>query len=191
MGIYPDKIAALSGKPRNARKPTDSNAEGVAAAFECGCFVRVFLEIETEDKRVVNAGFQTNGCGFAVAAAEILTEEIVGRALTEFRGRFESSSIREAGSDIRPDRSHCARIGEEALASALADFRSRQIAVAGAGESLVCSCFGVSESAILSAISENFAETVEEVGDFCRAGTGCGSCRMVIAELLDRFGEID
>ena len=28
-------------------------------------------------------------------------------------------------------------------------------------------------------------QSVEEVGEICNAGTGCGSCQMLIAELLE------
>jgi NAD(P)H-nitrite reductase large subunit len=50
---------------------------------------------------------------------------------------------------------------------------------------LICTCFGISEDTIQSVISETGAETVEAVGDACNAGTGCGSCRFLIQELID------
>jgi bacterioferritin-associated ferredoxin len=39
----------------------------------------------------------------------------------------------------------------------------------------VCICHAVSDSEIRSCIARG-ARTVEEVGDACDAGTGCGSC---------------
>jgi bacterioferritin-associated ferredoxin len=39
----------------------------------------------------------------------------------------------------------------------------------------VCICFAVPDSEIRSCIARG-ARTVEEVGDACGAGTGCGSC---------------
>lgn len=184
MSIYPDNVADLSARPRHAEKPPKCNAEGVAAGFECGCFVRMYLEIDTVGKQVVDAGFHTNGCGFAVAAAEILAEKIVGRSLQDFRGHFESEALRDATSRFPHDRKHCSRISEDAITAALAGFRVARIAETRGGD-LICSCFGVSERAIIATIEETFAESVDEVGAECRAGTGCGSCRLVIEQLLD------
>ena len=40
----------------------------------------------------------------------------------------------------------------------------------------VCICYAVPDSEIRSCIARG-ARTVEEVGDACGAGTGCGSCQ--------------
>ena len=50
-------------------------------------------------------------------------------------------------------------------------------------ERTICNCNGVSESVICAAIA-NGACSVEEVGTLTRAGTGCGSCKSAIADLL-------
>lgn len=47
----------------------------------------------------------------------------------------------------------------------------------------VCNCHAVSESVICAAVS-NGASSVEEIGVATKAGTGCGSCKSAIAELL-------
>jgi len=48
----------------------------------------------------------------------------------------------------------------------------------------VCICTAVTDSEIRSCIAAG-ARTVEEVGDACEAGTGCGSCLERICELID------
>lgn len=52
---------------------------------------------------------------------------------------------------------------------------------------IVCLCVVTTETEITSAISDG-AHTVEQVGDHCGAGTGCGSCREYISALLERSG---
>lgn len=47
----------------------------------------------------------------------------------------------------------------------------------------VCSCHAVTDSVIRSCISRG-ASTVEEIGDACDAGTGCGSCHAHIDVFL-------
>ena len=189
MGIYPEKIAALANSPKRARKPEKFNAEGVAAGFECGCFARLCLDIDANDKRILDAGYQTNGCGFAVAAAECLSSELVGRNLTTLRGGCELSDSGDFIREFPKNRTHCRRIFDDALKSALADFRTRQIDDAGGEDALVCSCFGVTEGVLNRAINSSIADTVEEVGAICRAGTGCGSCRVGIEEMIDRASD--
>ena len=48
---------------------------------------------------------------------------------------------------------------------------------------LVCHCMVVGEREVLAAIRSG-AGTVDEVGERCEAGTGCGSCRGGIEVML-------
>ena len=47
----------------------------------------------------------------------------------------------------------------------------------------VCVCRAVPDTAIRSVIREG-ASTVEEVADWCGAGTSCGACRPVVLRML-------
>ncbi|MGH3794326.1 MAG: (2Fe-2S)-binding protein [Pseudonocardiaceae bacterium] len=47
----------------------------------------------------------------------------------------------------------------------------------------VCICAAVTEAQVRRCIAEG-ATTIEDVGDGCAAGTGCGSCVERIAALL-------
>jgi bacterioferritin-associated ferredoxin len=49
---------------------------------------------------------------------------------------------------------------------------------------IVCICWGVPEDRIRQAVSRG-ARTSDEVGDACLAGTACGSCRLMIAEIIE------
>lgn len=50
---------------------------------------------------------------------------------------------------------------------------------------LVCHCLTVAESEILVAIRDG-ADSVEAVGQYCEAGTGCQSCHAPIRALLQQ-----
>lgn len=73
-----------------------------------------------------------------------------------------------------------------------AEGAARQALIAAApmdpseGGAKVCSCFGVSEKAILAAIAAKNLTSVRAVGEATQAGTNCGSCRPEIAALLER-----
>ncbi len=188
MGFYPDKINRRFSAPQKSGKAARTNAVGAGASFTCGSFVRVYLEIGAETKKIRDARYQTNGCGFAIAAAEVLAEKIVGRKLTDLHGLDHAEFLGEIERELgvfSSERKHCAEICFDALQAALGDFRALQIEEFAGEKALVCTCFGVSEETIETLIAENAADSVEAVGDVCNAGAGCGSCRFLIQELID------
>ena len=191
MSFSPDQINRRFAAPRRAGKAARANAAGTGAAFVCGSFVRVSLEIDAETGQIREARYQTNGCGFAVAAAEVLAERVTGRQLTDLHGLDRAEFLGEIERDLgefSPARRHCAEICLDALQAALRDFRALRIEEFAGEKALICTCFGVSEEAIETLIAENDAASVEAVGELCHAGTGCGSCRFLIQELIDLRG---
>ena len=48
---------------------------------------------------------------------------------------------------------------------------------------LICKCRKVSKEEILKAISRG-AKNVQEVGIRSKAGTGCGSCKRIVEQIL-------
>ena len=75
MSIYPPQISDKFAEPKYAGKPDRPNGVGTAATFVCGSFVRFSIRTGHETKQVESARYQTNGCGFMVAAAEIIAEQ--------------------------------------------------------------------------------------------------------------------
>lgn len=185
MSFYPSKISEKFYNPKNAGTIENPEAKGTGASFVCGAAVRFFLKIDVSEKLILEAKYKTNGCGFAVAAAENLAEKVSGKQLTELHGL----EIRQ--NEFNESRKHCAEIAFDALQNALADFRLSQIEEFQGEKALICTCFGVSEEIIETVIAEHQTETVEEVGDICNAGTGCGSCRFLIQELIDDYESVE
>jgi nitrite reductase (NADH) large subunit len=55
----------------------------------------------------------------------------------------------------------------------------------------ICNCNGVSKRQILDAIQEKDCLTVSRVGSCTKAGQGCGSCKSLVAQLLEAYvGEV-
>ncbi|MDQ2747320.1 MAG: iron-sulfur cluster assembly scaffold protein [Acidobacteriota bacterium] len=188
MNFYPEKVSERFHAPQNAGRTDDANAVGAGAAWVCGAVVRFFLRIDGQSKKILEAKFQTNGCGYAIAAADILAEKIVGSCLNEIHGAEANvwRAIIEAALDIFPaPRTHCLELALKSVQNAFADFRVRQIEEFAGEKSLICTCFGVSEETIEKLIERAAPKTVEEVSALCNAGSGCGSCRFLIQELLD------
>lgn len=188
MEFYPEKVNKRFQNPQNAGKAKDANAVGTNATFVCGAVLRLSLRIEVETKEILAAKFKTSGCGYLIASADVLTEKIVGRKLTELHGLENGSLQTEIETQLgifEENRTHCFELPIQTLQDAFADFRAFQIEEFMGEKALICTCFSVSEEQIENAIAENHLETVEEVGEICNAGTGCGSCQPLIQEIID------
>ena len=174
-------------------KRADANAVGTNATFVCGAVLRLSLRIDVETKEILEAKFKTSGCGYLIASADVLTEKIVGRKLTELHGLEKGSLQREIEKELEvfaENRTHCFELPIQTLQDAFADFRAFQIEEFTGEKALICTCFSVSEEKIEKVIAENNLETVEEVGNACNAGTGCGSCQPLIQEIIDSNHDI-
>jgi NifU-like protein len=186
VSFYPKQISEYFSSPRNTGRAKFANAVGTNATFVCGSALRWTLRIE--DRKIVEAKFQTNGCGFMMAAADVLAEIIVEKSLTELHGLEDfDEQIQNKLCEFPENRRHCLELVIETLQAAFNDFRSAQLEEWSGEKALICTCFGVSEETIERIIAENQFETVEEVSRKCNAGSGCGSCQPLIQEIIDSF----
>ncbi len=188
MSFYPEKISEKFREPKNVGNTASANADGTSATFVCGAILRLTLRIETNTKEILDAQFQTNGCGFLIASAEVLTEKIIGKRLVELHGFGKQTLQTEIESELgtfENHRRHCLDLSFDALQNSFADFRARQIEEFVGEKALICTCFGVSEERIEHLIREKSLKTVEEITDVCNAGGGCGSCQPLIQEIID------
>lgn len=186
--MYPQKIKDALQKLSFAGRTRSANAVGTGASFACGSFVRFRIRIDPDTKRIEEIAFESNGCGYMVAAADTLANEYDQRVLTELRGLDHAAideKLSDSLDDFPQDRAQCRSAVLEALESAFADFRALQIEEFRGESALICSCFGVSEDRINEVISSGDAVSVEDVTNICNAGGGCGSCRMLIQEILE------
>ena len=185
---YPEKINQRLENLRHARS-APGNAVGTEANFSCGSFIRFSILIDDKQGSIVDAYFSSNGCGFMLAAADVLAESVKGKRLGDLHGLSDPilrMQISLALGEVPDDRSTCIQAVIDALRAAFVDHRSRLVEEFRGERALICTCFSVSEEMIEAKIAERSLKTVDEVGDACAAGSGCGSCRMLIQEILDR-----
>ena len=146
------------------------------------------MAIDTASKTIKEVGFRSNGCGYMIAAADRVAETVTGRELTSLHSINEAeftSLITDHFGVFPLQRSHCLHSVLEAFRSALADHRAFLIEEFRGEKPLICTCFGITEESIENFIVSNQPRSVDEVTAGCRAGGGCGSCRMLIQEMLD------
>lgn len=191
MSFYPPKINERFARPKNiAAAPDRAEPNGTGASPICGAFVRFFLRVGGDSKTIEAVGFKSDGCGFTIAAADVLADILIDRRLTDLHGAsadFWRAEIENELGEFPFSRCHCLDICVEALRAALADYRARSLDEFSGEKALVCTCFGVSEETVERVIAEHQSETVEDVTDVCKAGGGCGSCGFLIQEMIDVY----
>lgn len=183
--VYPKKVSECIKNLKNAGKPTVFDASATEVSFVCGTFIRFFLKMGSEDEWIDDMKFQTNSCGFSIFFSEILIEKVKRKSLTELRGIENLFNEVEKELNVPEDRKHCVLMVFNAFRLTFAELRRKRIQEFKGESALVCSCFGVSEDVIEKTIEELDLKTVEQVGQICRAGMGCGSCRPIIQDILD------
>jgi nitrogen fixation NifU-like protein len=125
---YSEKVIEHYENPRNVGsmdQDDDSVGTGLVGAPACGDVMR--LQIRVNDAGVIeDAKFKTFGCGSAIASSSLATEWIKGKTVEE-AAKIQNSQIAEELS-LPPVKIHCSVLAEDAIKSAIEDFKKKRAA---------------------------------------------------------------
>ena len=125
---YSNKVVDHYENPRNVGtldKDDDAVGTGLVGAPACGDVMR--LQIKVNDEGIIeDAKFKTFGCGSAIASSSLATEWIKGKSVTEADTIKNTEIVEEL--NLPPVKIHCSVLAEDAIKSAIADFRAKQAA---------------------------------------------------------------
>ena len=82
--LYQEIILEHGKNPRNLRKTDNFNKDAVGKNPLCGDNVHIYLKLD-ENKKVVDASFEGNGCAISMASASIMTDLIKGKEESEVK----------------------------------------------------------------------------------------------------------
>ena len=120
---YSKKVMDHFAHPRNVGEMPEANAVGQVGNQKCGDIMKMMLKIENDV--IVDAKFQTFGCGAAVATSSMATELVKGKTVQEAL-QLTNKAVMEALDGLPPGKVHCSVLAEEAIRAALIDYYKRQ-----------------------------------------------------------------
>lgn len=192
MWDYSEKVMDHYRNPRNVGTIDDADIIGEAGSLACGDSLKLFIKLD--GNKIIDAKFQTFGCGSAVASSSILTEMIIGKTLDEVK-KISNKDIADQLDGLPAQKMHCSVMGREALEDALKKYYDEdeweELELTDdhshAGEKIICTCFNVTENQIWDAIKINGLKTLEEVTNYTKAGGACGRCKGLIQDMINTY----
>jgi nitrogen fixation NifU-like protein len=130
---YSEKVIEHYEKPRNVGsldKEDPNVGTGLVGAPACGDVMRLQIRVNPETNVVEEAKFKTFGCGSAIASSSLVTEWVKGKTIDQVLTLKNSQIVEEL--NLPPVKIHCSVLAEDAIKSAIADFRKKQQASQGA-----------------------------------------------------------
>ncbi|KAI6035233.1 NifU-like N terminal domain-containing protein [Pisolithus orientalis] len=96
---------------------------GLVGAPACGDVMKLQIRVD-ENGIISEVKFKTFGCGSAIASSSYLTERVKGLSL-EDAGKVKNTEIAKELC-LPPVKLHCSMLAEDAIRSAIRDYRSKR-----------------------------------------------------------------
>lgn len=125
---YSEKVVQHAENPKNVGtldKSDPSVGTGLVGAPACGDVMRLQIKVG-EGGVIEDAKFKTFGCGSAIASSSLATEWLKGKTLDEAEQIKNVQIVEEL--DLPPVKIHCSVLAEDAIKSAIDDYRKKQAA---------------------------------------------------------------
>ncbi|KAJ7283835.1 FeS cluster assembly scaffold IscU [Mycena rebaudengoi] len=126
---YHEKVISHYERPRNVGSMPKGDLDvgtGLVGAPACGDVMK--LQIRVDDNGVISdVKFKTFGCGSAIASSSYMTERVMGLTLEE-AGKIKNTEIAKELC-LPPVKLHCSMLAEDAIRSAIRDYRSKRSAL--------------------------------------------------------------
>lgn len=124
---YSEKVIDHYSNPRNIgtlNKDEKNVGTGLVGAPECGDVMRLQIQVNEESGIIEDAKFKTFGCGSAIASSSLATEWLKGKTVQEAMEIDNMAIVEELA--LPPVKIHCSVLAEDAIKTAINDYRTKQ-----------------------------------------------------------------
>ncbi len=121
---YSQKVMDHFINPRNVGEIENADGVGEAGNPKCGDIMKIYLKVNPDTKIIDDVKFKTFGCASAIASSSMATEMIKGRTI-EDAWNLTNNAVAEALDGLPPIKMHCSVLAEEAIHTALNDYREK------------------------------------------------------------------
>ena len=131
---YSEKVIEHYENPRNVGsldKDDPNVGTGLVGAPACGDVMKLQIKV-SEEGVIEDARFKTFGCGSAIASSSLATEWIKGMTLDQAMEVKNTQIVEEL--NLPPVKIHCSVLAEDAIKSAIADYKKKHSGEAGTGQ---------------------------------------------------------
>src|ERR1700691_3006992 len=126
---YSDKVIDHYNNPRNVGSMDKSDPNvgtGMVGAPECGDVMKLQVKVDPATGIIEDGKFKTFGCGSAIASSSLATEWLRGKTVDQALEIKNTDIVNELS--LPPVKIHCSVLAEDAIKSAIEDYRKKQAA---------------------------------------------------------------
>ena len=123
---YSDKVIDHYQNPKNVGtldKSQKNVGTGLVGAPECGDVMRLQIQVDEVTGMITDAKFKTFGCGSAIASSSLATEWLKGKSVDDALKIDNMDIVEEL--NLPPVKIHCSVLAEDAIKSAINDYRAK------------------------------------------------------------------
>lgn len=123
---YSKKVVDHYENPRNVGSMDENDSSvgtAIVGAPACGDVMKLQIKV-SNDGIIEDAKFKTFGCGSAIASSSLITELLKGKSLDSALEIKNTDIVEEL--ELPPVKIHCSVLAEEAVKSAIANYRNKK-----------------------------------------------------------------
>ncbi|MBQ7560824.1 MAG: Fe-S cluster assembly scaffold protein NifU [Synergistaceae bacterium] len=121
---YSQKVMDHFMNPHNVGEIANPDGVGEAGNPKCGDIMKIYLKVNPDTQIIEDVKFKTFGCASAIASSSMATDMIKGRTI-EDAWNLTNNAVAEALDGLPPIKMHCSVLAEEAIHTALNDYRAK------------------------------------------------------------------
>ncbi|KAI7907189.1 NifU-like N terminal domain-containing protein [Cokeromyces recurvatus] len=124
---YHEKVIEHYERPRNVGSfsKTDPNVgTGLVGAPACGDVMKLQIKVDDVTGKITDVKFKTFGCGSAIASSSLVTERVRGLTLDQANAIKNTEIAKELC--LPPVKLHCSMLAEDAIKSAIRDYKAKR-----------------------------------------------------------------